>query len=55
MKEEHTLTLETKECIVLIAHALSIPEDDVKSLRYNFAIKNHSAEEIAEKLEEIQK
>lgn len=54
MKEVSSLTLDSKECIALIAYALNIPKEDVTNLRYGFGIKNHSADEIAGKLAAIQ-
>lgn len=48
MKE--TVTLEAKEVKTIIAKFLGIKEEQVISLRYNFAIEGMTASEIAERL-----
>lgn len=50
MKATVTVTLDGKEVRAIIAKALGLPVEDVKPLRYNFAIEGHEPEEIAEKI-----
>lgn len=50
MKATVTVTLDGKEVRAIIAKTLGLPITDVKSLRYNFAIEGHSAEEVAAKI-----
>ena len=53
MKATMTITLDGKEVRAIIAKALDIPLEDVKPLRYNFAIEGHTAEEIEEKIKAV--
>ena len=46
-----TVTLETKEVRTIIAKFLGIKEEQVVSLRYNFAVEGMTAEEIEAKIE----
>ena len=48
MKE--TVTLEAKDVKAIIAKFLGIREEQVISLRYNFAIEGMTAEQIRQKL-----
>lgn len=45
-----TVTLEAKEVRTIIAQFLGIKEEQVVSLRYNFAVEGMTAEEIAAKI-----
>ena len=45
-----TVTLDGKEVRAIIAKALGLPIENVKPLRYNFAIEGHSAEEVEAKI-----
>lgn len=46
-----TVTLEAKEVRTIIAQFLGIKEEQVVSLRYNFAVEGITAEEIEAKIE----
>lgn len=50
MKATYTVILDGKEVRAIIAKALELPAEDVKPLRYNFAIEGHQPEEIAAKI-----
>ena len=50
MKATVTVTLDGKEVRAIIAKALELPVEDVKPLRYNFAIEGHSPEEVEAKI-----
>lgn len=45
-----TVTLEAKEVRAIIAEFLGIKEEQVISLRYNFAVEGMTVEEIEERL-----
>lgn len=51
MKTTTAVTLDGKEVRSIIAKALDIPVENVKPLRYNFAIEGYPESEVAEKLE----
>ena len=52
MKTTTTVTLDGKEVRAIIAKALGIPLENVKPLRYNFAIEGIPESEVAEKLKQ---
>lgn len=52
MKTTTTVTLDGKEVRAIIAKALNIPVENVKPLRYNFAIEGIPAEEVERKVKE---
>ena len=50
MKAETTITLDSKECVMLIAKALGVEPEKVKPLRYNFGLVGVTEVEAAELL-----
>lgn len=53
MKATMTVTLDGKEVRAIIAKALGFRVEDVKPLRYNFAIEGHSAEEVESRIKSV--
>lgn len=50
MKEETTITLESKDLRFIVARALRIPDEQVTQLRYGIGIKNLSMAEVGKRI-----